>query len=180
MADETTTFTMLPADTASSPADDLAAAVAGALATPQSTLPVTPATPQPFGNSWEFDFEAGQFVRTGSSPKAAAEFAALEQWCLMAIFSARFAHPVFSDDFGMEEPDALMGEFAIGEALADWQQHLVEALLVHDRVTSIEDLDLSWDPSTGVLTINAMTVVTDEEGAGLTMAAVSVPVGGGQ
>lgn len=175
MADETQTFSMLPADAQSTPSDDLSAAVAGALAVPQSTLPVPAAVPQPLGNTWVFDFEAGQFVRAGSSPAVTSDLGALEQWCLMAIHSARYAHPVFSDEFGMEKPDAPIGEFAQGEVLADWQQSLVEALLVHDRVSAVEDIDLSWDPSTGILTINGMTVVTDEN-AGVTVSDVSVQV----
>lgn len=174
------TFSLVPADDPQvSPDDDLAAAVAGALAVSSTTVPVTPDAPIPFGRTWTFDFEAGQFIRRGNSPTESTGFDALAQWCLMAIHSARYAHPVFSDDFGMEEPDSLIGEFALGEALADWQASLVDALLVHDRITSVENFDLTWDPAAGVLTINNFDVVTDTD-ARVTVSDVTLRAGGGQ
>lgn len=174
-------FTLLPAeDPQSTPDDQVAAAVAGALAAPASQTPVTPDPPVPFGRSWQFDFEQGRFIREGGSPAPTSGlFGGLVQWCLMAIHSARYAHPVFSDAFGMENPDDLIGEFADGEALADWQRHLVEALLVHERITSVENFDLDWDPSTGILTINSFDVVTDEDQR-VSISDVTLNAGGGQ
>jgi hypothetical protein len=174
-------FSLIPADDpVISPDDDLAAAVAGALAVPTTTVPVPPPAPVPFGATWLFDFETGQFVQRGSSPVPVSGFAALEQWCLMAIQSVRYAHPVFSDDFGREEPEeSLIGELAAGEALADWQAALVEALLVHERITSIEDFTMTWDPSTGVLYIESFTVVTDTDES-VTVSDVTLRAGGDQ
>ena len=171
-------FSMIPPQSASTPDDDLAAAVAGAVAVPTSVRPVSPPTPLPIGTSWEFDFELGQFVHSGMAPQTAAGlFGALEQWCLMAIHSARYASVVFSDDFGMEMPDAPIGRLPSAETLADWRQNLTEALLVHDRVTSVENIDLAWDPSGSVLVVNSLTVVTDEA-ATVTIQGLNVPTGG--
>lgn len=157
-------FTLLPANDPRLTADEeLAAAAAGALAVPAAFNPVADPEPLPFGRSWLFDFELGQFVKVGSFPIETAGFGALAQWCLMAIHSARYAHPVFSDGFGMEEPDGVIGEFATGEALSDWQRNLVDALMVHERITSVENFDMLWDPTSGVLTINSFDVITDED-----------------
>lgn len=173
-------FTLLPADDPqTTPDEQVAAAIAGALAVPSSQTPVAPPAPQPLGRSWRFDFEVGQFVRAGASPANTTGFGALEQWCLMAIKSARYAHAVFSDEFGMEDPDSTMGHFAEGEILIDWQQHLIEALMVHDRITSVENFDLSWDAASGVLTINNFDVVTDEDQT-VSISDVTLVLGGAQ
>lgn len=172
-------FTLLPADDPqTSPADDLAASVQGALAIADVTTPVDAGAPPPFGRTWRFDYEHGQFIRQGRSPAETSGFGALEERCLMAMHSARFAHAVFSDDFGMEYPDSVIGEFAVGEALADWERHLIEALMVLDRVTSIQNVQLRWDPMVGILYIDTLDVVTDEDQT-LTISDVALNVGGG-
>lgn len=173
-------FSMLPAeDPQTSPDDQVAAAVAGALALPTGLQQPVPDPPeQPFGRSWIFDFEAGQFVWAGESPADTFSlFGALEQWCLMAIHSARYAYPCFTDEFGMEDPDSLQGHFAEGELLVDWQAHLVDALMVHDRITSVENFDMDWDPTVGVLTINSFDVITDEDQT-VTVSDVTLKAGG--
>jgi hypothetical protein len=170
-------FSLIPADDPSSTAaDDLAAATTGALALPAGVQAITPDAPEPFGITWAFDWDHGQFIRVGTSPAQVADFDALGEWCLMAIHSARYAHPVFSDVFGMEEPDNVIGEFAVGEALADWQKNIVEALMVHDRITSVENLNLDWDPTTGILLILQMDIVTDEDET-LTVSDVTLQAG---
>lgn len=171
-------FTLIPADDpSSSPADDLAAAAQSAQAIPTPAQPVTDPAPQPFGISWRFDWEQGQFLRTGQSPAQTADFDSLAEWCEMAIHSARFAHPVFSNQFGMEEPDSVIGEIATGEVLADWQRSLIEALLVHDRITTVENISLDWDPGAGTLTVQQLDVVTDEDKR-LTVSDVTLQAGG--
>lgn len=171
-------FSLVPADDPqSSPSDDLAASVQGALALGDTVQPITEDAPVPFGRSWDFDWEAGQFRRVGQSPAEVTGFDTLGQWCEAALHSARFAHPIFSDEFGMEEPDDVIGEFPDGEAIADWQRSLVDALMVHDRVTSVENVSLTWDPTTGILTVDSLDVVTDDEET-LTVADITLQAGG--
>lgn len=159
------------------PADDLAAAGAGAVAVPTSQIPVSDPPPEPFGYTWVFDWDLGQFIGTGDSPAITTKYGALGEWCEMAIHAYRYANPVFSDAFGMDEPDSLIGEFALGEALGDWQQALIEALMVHERITSVGDFDMTWDAAEGVLTINSFTVTTDEDQT-VTVSDVTLKAGG--
>lgn len=170
-------FPLLPTNSQLTAQEDLQAAVAGALALPDVVVPVTDPPPLPFGKTWQFDWEARRFIWRGSSPAETTGFGALAEWCLMAIHSTRYAHAVFDDEFGMENPSAPIGEFAVGEILADWQQHLIEALLVHDRITSVENIDLTWDPSVGLLYVNNFDVVTDEQQR-VSVGGVSVPRSG--
>jgi hypothetical protein len=171
-------YSLIPADDPqSTPAQDLDAAAAGALQAQTGVAPVDPDPVRPMGSSWLFDWSEGQFVRTGQSPATVSELDALAEWAQMAIHTGRYAHPVFSDQFGMEEPDGVVGEFAVGEALADWQSAIVSALLVHDRVASVENIQLDWDPTTGVLTILSMDIITDEDAA-VTVSDVTLQAGG--
>lgn len=88
---------------------------------------------------------------------------ALKQWCLMAIYSARFAHPVFSEQFGMEEPESPLGELIdVAEFVSDWGARLTEALLVHERIAAVENIDATFDPDQQLISF-AFEIVTDEE-----------------
>lgn len=174
----TSDFPLIPAsDDQQTAADDLAAAVQGALAVPDGIQPVASPAPAPMGISWQFDFDSGQMVRTGQSPTQTSDLDTLAQWCEMTIHTARFANAVFSDDFGMERPASVIGEVLDAEAIADWQRALIEALLVHDRITTVENVALSWDGSTGVLTVNSLDVITDEDET-LNVSDVTLQAGG--
>lgn len=157
-------FELIPADDEGlSPAAELEASIAGAVAEPGAVVPLAEEAPVPFGRSWVFDFETGQFVRSGTSPTPTTGFGALEQWVLMAAHAARYAHAVFSDDFGMEEPESGIGELRTAEMVSDYEQRLREAVLLHDRITALQNFTASYDPSVGVLTISYFEIVTDEE-----------------
>lgn len=171
-------FTLLPAeDPQVSPDDAVAASAAGALADPTAlATPIPDPPPIPFGRSWVFDWELGQFVVAGA-PDDTVGTGTLAQWCLCAIHTARYACPVFSDEFGTEDPDDLIGEFAAGTLLSDWQAAIVEALMVHDRITSVENFDASWDPAAGVLTVTSLDVITDEDQT-VTLSDITVQAGG--
>lgn len=157
-------FELLPSDDEGlSPTAARAAAVAGAVAEPGAIVPEPDVGPEPIGRSWLFDFEAGRFVRAGSSPLPAHGLAALEQWVLMAAHAARYAHSVFTDEFGMEHPDGGIGELGTAAMISDYEQRLREAILVHDRITALQDFRASYNPIEGVLSIAYFEVVTDEE-----------------
>lgn len=172
-------FSLVPADDPqTAPGDDLAAATASALGV-SPISPVAPTAVLPLGVSWLFDFRRGEFVQEGISPAPTREFDTLGQWCEMAVHSARYAHAVFSDGFGMEAPDGLIGQLGSAEAQADWTAALVDALMVHDRVSSVENVSVDWDPTTGTLTILTLDVITDTDET-LNLSDVTMRAGGGQ
>lgn len=165
MAADDSDFELLPADDEDvTPDADLEAAAAGALADPDVPIEVESEPPIPFGRTPAFDFDRGRFVRQGGSPAWVSGFEALQQWCMMAAHSARYAHPIFSDDFGVEglgEAIGTLGPEAV-EAADDAMQALREAWLVHDRIAEVEG-DAEYDPVTGVIVVSNLYVVTDEE-----------------
>ncbi len=84
---------LIPADdTALTPEEELEAAAQSALAPEYPEAPVE--EPEPLGRSSVFDHSRGRFVRRGAAPAQVTGRAALEQWCLNAVYSARFGHAV--------------------------------------------------------------------------------------
>ena len=105
-----------------------------------------PDAPQPFGKSWRFDFVAGQFVKDGTAPQETYELDSLVVWVEHTLRTAKYAHPIYSDDYGMEDPNSLIGEQADDEKLSAYQDAITDALLVHDRITAVEDFSFQQDP----------------------------------
>lgn len=155
------------------PADDdpalpiearLNAAVASALRDPEAPVATDEDEGDPTGFTWAFDFDAGRFVRQGGAPARVTGVEPLKQRCLMALHSARFAHAVFSDEFGMDRPDGTVGE-AGGAALIaadDWRVQARDALLA---VTDVVDvvLDVGYNPVEGLVAIRELVVTTNED-----------------
>lgn len=158
-------FELLPADDDDIPADlALDAAATSAIAVDDPAAPLDEEQPEPFGMSWEFDYERGRFKRAGAAPAEVRGLDALKQRCLMALHTARFAHPVFTDAFGMEDPEDLIGEVHVEDRIGDYERRVREALLALDeRISDVTDFSASYDPTVGVLTIDKFSVITDED-----------------
>lgn len=116
--------------------------------------------PRPFGRSWSFDFVAGQFVREGTAPKVVYELDTLIMWVEKTLRTARLAHPIYADEYGMDEPFALVGTVGEDESLTEYQQAVEAALLYHDRIVAVEDFSFSQDPFDESL-MASFTVVLD-------------------
>lgn len=121
---------------------------------------VDPDAPQPFGRSWRFDFIGGQFVKDGLAPQETYELDSFIVWVEKTLRTARYAHPIYSDQYGMESPDRLIGEQLDDEQLSGYQDAVTEALLVHDRVTAVEDFSFNQDPFDEAL-YASFTVILD-------------------
>jgi hypothetical protein len=119
-----------------------------------------PDAPIPFGKSWRFDFIAGQFIRDGSAPQATYELDSLIMWIEKTARTARYAHPIYSDQYGVEEPYGLIGQQADDALLSAYEDGLTEALLVHDRIVAVEGFGFSQDPFDEAL-YASFTVVVD-------------------
>lgn len=119
--------------------------------------------------------EGGTPVSTGR-PIWVTGTETLKQWIQMALHSARFAHSVFSDSFGMELPDSILGtvDVASGDAVADWSERMTEALLVHERILGVEDFSARFDEAAGIMYIDNFTVVTDDEDIEIDLITVDV------
>lgn len=103
--------------------------------------------PLAFGRSWLFDFETGQFVRDGTVPKVVFELDTLIMWMEKALRTARLVHPIYSDEYGVDKDrTAQIGQQVDDDMLNEYQDAVTEALLVHDRVVSVENFSFDQDP----------------------------------
>ncbi|MCA1571256.1 MAG: DUF2634 domain-containing protein [Chloroflexi bacterium] len=154
---------LLPAeDEEIDPQADLEAAAASALDDVPAEAPAND-PPAPLGKTWLFDFAEGRFLRSGAAPAEGRGFDSIRMWCLMAMHSARYAHPCFGDAFGMEEPEEPIGETVNSELLADYERKLREALTVHDRIVGLVNFEAYFNPLEGVLEIDNFDVVLDDD-----------------
>jgi hypothetical protein len=117
--------------------------------------------PAPFGRSWRFDFEAGQFLRDGTIPLVVYELDTLIVWIEKTLRTARLAHPIYADEYGVVEPDDLIGQVLVGdEDLSAYEESITMALTYHDRIISVEEFSFNQDPFDEVL-YASFTVMVD-------------------
>jgi hypothetical protein len=138
----------------------------------------TPAE-QPLGKGWRFDFLTGQFVRRGGSPMEVYDVDNLAMWVEKTLRTARYAHAIYSSDYGMAEPYAPIGRPLDGATLASWQEEIQDSLLVHDRIVAVEDFRFNMAPLDDALNVS-FTVVLDAAGQlnPQTLEFTDVPLGG--
>jgi phage baseplate assembly protein W len=115
--------------------------------------------PLPFGRGWDFDFEIGRFVRVGAAPKPVRGVVQLQLWIEKVLRTARFAHPIYSDSFGVQMPDLYGQPFDPGIA-AQLASAYTEALLVHDRIADVTDFTFAAEDEALYVSFR---VVTDED-----------------
>lgn len=143
----------------------LDAAEASVLDDPLATSEPTPA-PIPYGRTPAFDFTTGRFVRLGdgATPWVSGRDA-LRQWFAAMLATGRGGCPIYSDEFGIETPDDYIGGVDPQPELATLEERLREAVQFHDRIEDIDDFEVDYDPSTGVITLVDLTIITDEQEA---------------
>jgi len=122
--------------------------------------------PVPLGRSWDFDFQRGRFRRPGEvAPVETRGRETLAQWILTTLHTAAGAHPIFSPEYGMEDPEDVIGLADPREALSDWEERVEAALLSHDRIMAVENVELEWDQAEGIIYLRRLDINTDEEEA---------------
>lgn len=102
--------------------------------------------PQPnaYGMTWLWDFNTNRFVTNGSGPARCWDTDSLRMWCQTAVAVNRGAHPIFSEDFGMDDAYAMIG--TVKDDVSAQQQYMedvAQALIQHDRITSVDEFDFS-------------------------------------
>lgn len=162
MADD---FVLLPADGPDIlPDDELAAALDARDAANANQ------EPQPYGRGWAFDFTGTRdFVKHGQGPARARGIENLKVWIEKTLRTARFAHVIYGDDYGIDTVE-LIGRPLSPELVGQYGTAVTAALLVHDRISSVEDFAFSADPGTDLLEVT-FTVVVDEGDESLTITA---------
>jgi hypothetical protein len=144
--------------------DQLAAAEASLSDDPFATAATQP-PPIPFGRSWAWDRQRERYERLGTAPVEVRGLDALRQWVYNALSTAQGVHPIFSDEFGIEDPDDWIGLVDPVDAIATFEPRAREAVQQHDRIEDLDEMTPEWDPSTGTITIPDLLLITDQANA---------------
>lgn len=118
--------------------------------------------PTPLGRGWAFDFESGQFMRHGYAPMVVSDEEHLRVWIEKTLRTSRFSHSIYSDNYGTEIPEDLIGQPFSSEMAGLVVRAVEDALLVHDRITQVKDFHFTGGIEDDLLEI-AFTVVLDDE-----------------
>lgn len=119
--------------------------------------------PHPPGRSWAYDFVRRRFVSAPQQhgPLETHGIETLKQWIEKCLLTARGAHPIYSEDYGIELPNDLVGVSADTFPDAIYESRISEGLLAHERITSIEDFAAVYDPMEEFVLVSFTCVLDD-------------------
>lgn len=101
--------------------------------------------------TYKLDFENGRCGRMIEGIEA------MEQAIYKMLNTDRFAHAIYSDDYGFENMIGYEELFIRGEL----PRRIEEALLQDERITSVEDMDLSFEGDTAFVRFTCVTIYGD-------------------
>jgi len=112
-----------------------------------------------YGKSWLFDFAKGDFVVGGSGRVVEADgHTAWAQWCVKSVLTERFAHVIYSFNYGTELEEALKQPSR--KALeAELERVISEALLADPRTEMVKDFVFRWEGDAVRVTFTAVPVI---------------------
>jgi hypothetical protein len=104
--------------------------------------------PSPVGRGWAFDFNRNRLVGgpAGHAPLATLGEETLKVWIVKVLQTARRAHPVYSDDYGIDTLDDFIGGPVERFPTDEYHNAIREALLVNDNIEDVIDLHSTYDP----------------------------------
>ncbi len=98
-----------------------------------------------YGKSWLFDFKKGDFVVDGAGRVVEADgHTAWVQWCVKTVLTQRFAHVIYSSDYGTELEEALK-QPSRKAVEAELERAITEALLADPRTEMVRDFTFEWE-----------------------------------
>lgn len=147
-----------------SPADQLRAVVAEAAATPLAVDLVIETTPPPIGRGYAFDPRLKGFVvgTSGKGVLATRGLDTLKVWILKAIFTMKGVHPIYSDNYGMEDPFAAIGGSMMENALGGYEEMLRDALTYNPRISDITEYAAEPTPMGDGYSVSFQVVLDDD------------------
>jgi hypothetical protein len=141
--------------------EQLAAAEADIEGTADPDL-VVDASPPPLGRDWAFDPVAGGFsLSPAGGPQPTYGLATLRVWIDKCLHTARGAHPIYGDDYGLERPFDLIGLPLDDSGLFDYEGRVRRALTYHPRITGIRGFSATPDSATGAVEMRFEVVLDD-------------------
>jgi hypothetical protein len=100
----------------------------------------------PFGRSWKFDFELGEFAMTPTGKVARSEGTdAWLEWCKKAVQTERYRYLAYSRDYGQEYNDLIGSALSRPALESEIQRMTKEALMADERTASVSDIIFKWE-----------------------------------
>lgn len=97
-----------------------------------------------YGESFAWDFEAGDFVQAGGRIATVDGYRAWVQWCVKAVLTERASYLVYTDEYGVDLED-LPQLGTRDEAESQIIDTLTEALLADPRTGSVSGFTFTWE-----------------------------------
>ncbi len=114
-----------------------------------------------FGQSFKFDFEAGEFVTTPSGRFVeTVNVDAWVEWCRKALMTARYRFLAYSRDYG-QEFERLIGQgFTRKANESEIKRMAKECLMADPRTADVKNFTFDWDnPDTVIFTCEIYNVL---------------------
>lgn len=128
--------------------------------TAETALSSANAVPPPLGVDLGFDFGTGEFLLSaGGDLVLVSEEIAFEQWLTNALVTTRGQDIIYDFTFGSQIADIIGAGFVIDALITEAVKYISEAVLIHDRIASVENFLYYLDMDSIVFYFD---VVTDE------------------
>jgi hypothetical protein len=118
---------------------------------PTEEMQVTPETETtasqvPFGKSWRFDFDAGDFVLSPTGRVAEIQDVdAWLEWCRKALFTERYRYLVYGRQYGQEFGDLISRHLTRAGNESEIKRIATETLMVDSRTASVGHFTFNWE-----------------------------------
>lgn len=112
-------------------------------------LVVVEEDPPPLGRSWAYDFNRKQFFAAPGAhgPLTIRGISTLQQWITKALQTARGAHPIYSDEFGIDLPADFFSGLVANFPDDLFRDRVRDALLKHPRIVDVDSFAFNVDPN---------------------------------
>jgi Protein of unknown function (DUF2634) len=131
----------------------------------------------PYGKSYQFDFAAGRFtVIPNKGPLQTNHLMTLKAWIEKCLLTARAAYPIYSDDYGVDNPSEGIGLQYTDELIGQMETNIEEALTQHPRILSVQSFASDYDPAEEELFVS-FTCVVDGEDNDIAITGLAIPLG---
>lgn len=111
------------------------------------TADVLAEPPPPIGRGWALDPNKPGFVTTPQhrGPLNTRGLETLKTWITKVLHTERGVYPIYSTEYGMTRPFDLIGQPGSETAVADYEDRVRDALLVHPRITEVIEFRAEFD-----------------------------------
>lgn len=105
----------------------------------------------PLGRTWEYDFNKPGFVINEHDIPVVIQnndTFLITQWISRCLNTERYMYDVYPDWFGVEFGPIWRGELVGVPAMRQVSDQIYEALMAHDRITAVENIEVAEDSGT--------------------------------